>query len=125
MSATRQDFDVAASAARAAGINAQQDLARDIAREFISDPACFDPKRLIALKRDGVLMLLHALDAPEAKGLLAVPGPQRAERSISAPTDWAQLRRAEPHDWARSVGVGAVIGIAIIIVGLASSMLLG
>jgi hypothetical protein len=125
MNTKRQAFDKAASAARDAHNDAQRELASDLAREFMNDPASFDPKRLIPLGRDGLLDVLRAVDEPDAAKLVVVPGRQNIGNGVSGATGWADLRRPEPHHWLRSVSVGVVTGACIIIIALASSMLLG
>jgi len=117
----RQDFDTAAAAARVAGLETRAKIAHDVARDFVKDPARFDPKRLIHLDRNAILEVLRTVDEAEAARLVAISAPQKVGDGTLGNSGWANLRGPEPRYWIRGVIIGAATGAClVIIIGLAS-----
>ena len=120
----RKDFDTAAAAARVTGLETRAKIAHDVARDFVKDPARFDPKRLIHLDRNDILEVLRTVDEADAARLVAMSAPQKVGDSTLGKSGWADLRGPEPRYWIRGVTMGAATGVGVvIIIGLASALL--
>jgi len=113
-------FNVAAADAATVRAAAQAELAEDLAKEILRNPARFDPKRLQALGARGFLPLLAAVrqhdipEAPPRRNAAAEAADARAGAS-----SWRRLRKSEPNHWLRGLAAGVGGGLLIIAIGFA------
>jgi hypothetical protein len=116
----REIFNRAAANAVNAGIAAQAELAAELSREIVSNPARFDPKRLRLLDSNGLRVLLATVRQHDVH----IPANARYERpehldARAQASSWRHLRKPEPYRWLRALVTGAVCGLVIEVLGLA------
>ncbi|MBX9912108.1 MAG: hypothetical protein K2Z25_25820 [Beijerinckiaceae bacterium] len=124
MGERRTNFEAAAKAASRARDFAEHELAATLARDFRSDPATFDPKRLMALGSDGLGELLACLDLaePEPKGRGDEP-PNPEKSAVIRKADWSAMRRPERPMWLVGVAWGLAAGTVVLAIGLLARLI--